>query len=138
MWRYALPMGALLVAVVGCSGAQTRETGLSSSLGNLDRSSFPCNRSEEMQEYVRNLWSSIQSKWVPPQHAKSDQVVVLALDFDGRGESQPPRVIEANDSELQKTVEEAYRRASAPEPSETLRACLAGQRVKATFSARRE
>lgn len=88
-----------------------------------------------MQDYTRALWSSLQSQWVPPPDARADGVAVLVMAFDGYGDSGPPEIVEANDPALRASVEKATHEAELPELSETLRACLAGRRIKFRFNA---
>ncbi len=133
MRRRSKTLWILAAFAAGCSSAHPKERGLESSVAQLNSSEFPCNHSVAMQSYVRELWASIQAAWVVPFDTPVDQLVRVELEFDGRGETRDPKIAEASDPILLKSVEQAVREADQPSPSDDVRACLAGQVIKLTF-----
>lgn len=127
----------LTVSVLACAGGRERtdRSSLDRSVERTSQSDLPCVRTPEMQGYVRDLWNALQAAWVLPPTARADRSVTVAIDFDGRGESRAPEVVDSDDPDLQASVERAFRDAKLPSPSDDLRACLAAQRITAEFGA---
>jgi TonB family protein len=128
------PDGALVVAVDTAIGDSLLAGDTADGAGTATRPNPSCLQQPAVQFYLDEVRRRTYERWVLPPGVDAGRKVTLRFHIDVAGSASKVAIVSAEDNALGASAVDALR-AAAPFPpmSEEVR-CLAGQRIKGTFS----
>jgi TonB family protein len=128
------PDGALVVAVDTAIGDSLLAGDTADAAGSGVRPNQSCLQLPAVQTYLDEVRRRTYERWVLPPGVDAGRKVTLRFHIDVAGSASKVAIVSAEDNALGASAVDALR-AAAPFPpmSEEVR-CLAGQRIKGTFS----
>ena len=128
------PDGALVVAVDTTIGDGLLAGDTPNATGATTRSNPTCLRLPAVQSYISEVQRRTLERWVLPPGVDAGRKVTLRFHLDAAGSASKVAIESAEDNALGASAVDALRAASPFPPMPDEVRCLAGQRIKGTFS----